>query len=95
LKCLSEHAKNTFMITNKKKPKDIIELSAFVVAEFTEEKQPQTPTENLPKEKNPHAVALGRLGGLKGGTARKNKLTKEQRIDIARKAAKLRWDKEK
>lgn len=43
--------------------------------------------------KNPHAVALGRLGGLKGGKARTSKLTKEQRSEIARKAASARWKK--
>jgi hypothetical protein len=42
-------------------------------------------------EKNPAAVALGRLGGLKGGPARAKKLSKEQRSDIARKAAEARW----
>jgi hypothetical protein len=43
--------------------------------------------------KNPAAVALGRLGGLKGGKARANKLTPEQRSEIARKAAQARWQK--
>jgi hypothetical protein len=41
--------------------------------------------------KNPAAVALGRLGGLKGGKARAKKLTKSQRSAIARKAAAARW----
>lgn len=45
------------------------------------------------KEKNPAAVALGRLGGLKGGKARAAKLTSEERSDIARKAAQSRWKK--
>ena len=40
--------------------------------------------------KNPAAVALGRLGGKKGGKARAKKLTKEQRSEIARKAARAR-----
>ena len=44
-------------------------------------------------EKNPAAVALGRLGGKKGGKARAEKLTKEQRAEIARKAARARWQK--
>ena len=43
--------------------------------------------------KNPHAVALGRQGGLKGGKARAAKLTPEQRSEIARKAAAARWKK--
>lgn len=41
--------------------------------------------------KNPAAVALGRLGGLKGGPARAAKLTAKQRSEIARKAAQARW----
>jgi hypothetical protein len=44
-----------------------------------------------PLVKNPAAVALGRLGGRKGGRARAAKLTAEQRSAIARKAAKSRW----
>jgi hypothetical protein len=43
--------------------------------------------------KNPHAQALGRLGGLKGGKARAKKLTPEQRAEIARRAAQARWKK--
>ena len=45
------------------------------------------------QNKNPHAVALGRLGGLKGGKARFEKLTIEQRREIAQKAARMRWKK--
>jgi hypothetical protein len=44
-------------------------------------------------EKNPAAVALGRLGGLKGGKARKDKLTPEERHRIASDAARARWKK--
>ena len=44
-------------------------------------------------KKNPAAVALGRLGGKKGGPARAAKLTPEQRREIAQKAAKARWEK--
>jgi hypothetical protein len=43
------------------------------------------------KEKNPAAVSLGRLGGLKGGKARAEKLSATKRKAIARKAAKKRW----
>jgi hypothetical protein len=48
-----------------------------------------------PKEKNPAAVALGRLGGIKGGKARAAKLTEEQKRAIAQKAGKARWAKVK
>lgn len=41
--------------------------------------------------KNPAAVALGRLGGLKGGKARAAKLSPKKRTAIAKKAARLRW----
>ena len=56
------------------------------------ENPPLTPAKEEPA-KNPHAVALGRLGGLKGGKARAKKLTKEQRKEIAKKAAETRWAK--
>ncbi len=55
------------------------------------EAEPQAAKEPKPK-KNPAAVALGRLGGKKGGPARAKKLSAEQRKEIARKAAKKRWE---
>lgn len=56
----------------------------------------QTTTSDAPAAangKNPAAVALGRLGGLKGGKARAEKLTKAQRSATAKKAARARWAK--
>jgi len=47
------------------------------------------------KKKNPHAVALGRAGGRKSGKARMEKLTPEQRQEIARKAVQARWARAK
>ena len=44
-----------------------------------------------PPPKNEAAVALGRLGGLKGGKARAEKLSAERRSEIARNAVKARW----
>lgn len=46
-----------------------------------------------PLEKNPAAVALGRLGGLKGGKARAEALSAKKRKEIAQKAAQARWGK--
>jgi hypothetical protein len=43
--------------------------------------------------KNPAAVALGRLGGLKGGIARAKKLSTKRKSQIARAAAKARWQR--
>ena len=45
----------------------------------------------MSKRKNPHAVALSRLGARKGGLARAAKLSAEERREIARKAAQARW----
>ena len=50
---------------------------------------------SMEKKKNPHAVALGRKGGKKGGPARAAKMTKEERSASARKAAKARWQQGK
>jgi hypothetical protein len=47
------------------------------------------------RKKNPAAVALGKLGGFKGGHARAARLTPEQRKEIAQRAAKARWAKAK
>lgn len=67
-------------------------VTAFnVIQEATSEDD--EPTE-APRVKNPAAVALGRLGGLKGGKARAAKLTPERRQEIARKAARARWNPE-
>lgn len=46
-------------------------------------------------KKNAAAVALGRLGGLKGGKARADKLSDERKSEIARKAALKRWEGKK
>jgi hypothetical protein len=50
------------------------------------------PAKNAAK-KNPAAVMLGRLGGLKGGSARAAKMTAEERSESARKAVTARWAK--
>jgi hypothetical protein len=47
------------------------------------------------KKKNPNAVALGKLGGSKGGKIRAARLTPERRSEIARKAVLARWAKAK
>ena len=65
------------------KPRDVNRLAASIVAEATGDVAPDT--------RNPHAVALGRLGGLKGGPERAKRLTKKRRSEIAKKAARVRW----
>jgi hypothetical protein len=49
----------------------------------------------LPHKKNPHAVALSKLGASKGGKIRAAQLTPEERHAIALRAARARWDKRK
>jgi hypothetical protein len=53
----------------------------------------EIPKEDKPpeREKNPAAVALGKLGASKGGKARAAKLSEANRKEIARKAAETRW----
>ena len=72
-----------------KRPRDINQLAKAIVDQATSEAatEPQTADDG----KNPAAVALGRLGGLKGGKARAAKLTAKRRSEIAKQAAKKRW----
>ncbi len=86
----------------KKLPRDANSLAARIVAMSTGEEPPRLTPESdrdtakapkAEKEKNPAAVALGRLGGLKGGKARAEKLSKFERSEIAKRAATARWKK--
>ena len=72
----------------KQGPEDVNEI-AFRV---TQEAMGVEPDE-WEDGKNPAAVALGRLGGLKGGKARAKKLSPEERSRIARNAARIRWER--
>jgi len=71
------------MKRNRRTP-DVNVIAARIVAQATDEAH---------IVKNPAAVALGRLGGLKGGKARAEKLSPERRSEIAKKAALARWNK--
>lgn len=68
---------------------DLNQLAKRIVDEATGEVEETLP----PPEKNQAAVELGRLGGKKGGKARAEKLTPEQRSEIAKNAAQKRWRK--
>ena len=71
----------------RKRKRDTNEL-AFQITQLATGEQKELDQD---KGKNPAAVALGRLGGLKGGKARAKSLTKKRRSEIAKKAAKSRW----
>ena len=78
----------------KKRDSDFSIHALRVVEEATKDKDTITIEEVKIEGKNPNAVALGRLGGLKGGKARAQKLSPDQRKEIAKRAAKKRWGRE-
>lgn len=80
-------------------PQDESQLAKSIIDELTididENDREQPARETPPTEKNPAAVALGRLGGLKGGKARAENLSAKKRKEIAKKAANARWKNQK
>ena len=72
----------------KKRPRDPLALAKMIGDIATG----QT-SDTEPDKRNQAAVELGRLGGKRGGRARADKMTPEQRREIAQKAAKTRWSK--
>lgn len=76
-------------MANPKRPKDANSRAVFIAKIATGEIQEP----DINEGKNLNAVALGKLGGLKGGIARAKKLTPEERTAIAKKAVAKRWEK--
>jgi len=71
---------------------DLNQFARAIMEEATgESDHTEEPTSKPRHKKNPAAVALGKLGGKKGGPARAKKLSREQRKAIAEKAARARW----
>ena len=66
-----------------------------LIAKYDPDSLPAKPATAEPPQpdKNPAAVALGKLGGRKGGLARAANMTPQKRSQAARKAAKVRWGK--
>jgi len=79
------------MPTRSSKDHDFITVARRVVEQAIGEHLDGTPLEDPGAGKNPHAVALGRLGGQKGGKARAEKLSPARRRQIAKRAARKRW----
>ena len=75
---------------SKTRPRDPNQLAHQIMLESTDQAPKLDPAAS---DKNPHAVALGRLGGLKGGVARAAALSPKKRSQIAAKAAAKRWGK--
>lgn len=73
------------------KDHDFVVNARRIVEQAIGEHLDGTPLEDQDAGKNPAAVALGKLGGAKGGRARADKLTPAERSKIAKKAAKARW----
>jgi hypothetical protein len=74
----------------EKRPADVIGAAVLVGRIATGEL-----ADEIDSPKNPHAVALGRLGGQKGGVARASALSGAKRSEIAGKGAKARWGKKR
>ena len=74
--------------TRKKRPRDPIALAKLIGDITTWQTD-----DRVEDERNPAAVALGKLGGARGGKARADKLTPERRKEIATKAGRKRWSK--
>jgi hypothetical protein len=81
------------MPSRSSKDRDFATVARRVVEKAIGEHLDGTPLENPDEGKNPAAVALGRLGGAKGGRARADKLSPAKRKQIAKKAAAARWGK--
>lgn len=80
--------------SRKREPRDLNQLAQAVVDEAMGQAQPEPEAQPGDSGKDLGAVALGRLGGIKGGKARWKGPTKAQRSEAARKAAKARWRKQ-
>jgi hypothetical protein len=72
------------MPKRSKKPADLNRLAAAIVDEATDE---------TPQKPESHHVSAGRAGGSRGGKARAKRLSANERSEIAKKAARARWDK--
>jgi hypothetical protein len=85
------------MPTRSSKPKDhdFATVARRVAEQAMGEKLDGSPLDDANTGKNPAAVALGKLGGAKGGKARAKALSPEQRKEIARNAASIRWSVKK
>jgi hypothetical protein len=77
--------------SSKQLPRDVNQRAKAIVDISTGEADEIQPARR--PEKNEAAVALGRLGGLKGGKARAESLSPKRRSEIAAKAARSRWAK--
>ena len=77
-----------------KRPRDPNALAFQIMREATDQAPKYNPDADE-RPKNPNAVALGRLGGLKGGHARAAALGPRKRTAIAAAAAKARWGKKR
>ena len=76
-------------MTTRPKNLDLNQLAKRILDEAVGDE----PIEPTPDEKKQSAVKRGRIGGLKGGAARAEKLTPEERSEIAKLAAHSRWKK--
>ncbi|TAK70991.1 MAG: histone H1 [Betaproteobacteria bacterium] len=77
------------MATRPKRPRDPNQLAALIVGISIGEVEDVDPDTG----KDPAAISRGKLGGFKGGKARADSLSRQERSEIAKKAASARWAK--
>lgn len=80
----------TAMAKQKRMPTDLNQRAKAIVGFATSEEPEPAPDEG----KDPNAVALGRKGGAKGGKARAEKMTHEERSEAALRAVNARWSRD-
>lgn len=73
-------------MANPKRPRDPNQRGKLIVEIATGQAEPEQPD-----TRDPAAVERGRKGGKKGGPARRDSMTPEQRSEVARRAAEVRW----
>lgn len=74
-----------------KRPRDPVQLGKLIGDILTGQVEDREPPPKIDESKDQAAVTLGRKGGLKGGRARADALTPEQRKAAAQNAARGRW----
>lgn len=68
--------------------RDFTQIAKAIIDKVTGNAEPEKPD-----TRNPHAVALSKLGASKGGKARAESLSAKKRVEIAKRAARVRWKK--
>jgi hypothetical protein len=91
LRTATQMSDTVFMPKNSGEKRDFMQVAREIVERAIGEKMDGSPLDKSEDKRNPHAVALGKVGGKRGGIARAKALSPARRKAIAKKAAKSRW----